>query len=173
MAQRLQVDLGGIASIEPPASWQHERRDPEFEKTSTCSNFYPPSADDAVLSLYDRGYPISESVCTRFGELLNASLHPLSEEEVAKIDIQVLDNLGDKSSFAASRFEVAELSGSRALVVEGRWISSARNYYGFLIPVGGQRIVEVFFEGRDPGFSIYLSEAITSMNSIEWDDSSK
>lgn len=167
---------GAIGGMEPidtllvPKEWRKEVNESNFGEVAKSLSFFPPDGSGVALSLYDRGYPIASSDAQHFQSLLEKAPHKLNPAEVAKLNTQLLGNVGDLSAFQINAAETKIVNGKNVLAVEGEWKEGGKKFHGLYLPKDGsaREIQEVYFEGREPHFSKHLLSAQNAMSSIKW-----
>lgn len=164
-------DLGRIGKLHIPENWQEisSKPTPEWAQISYSRDFSPPNAPEATLSIYFRGFLISESSAQRFLELLQEAPHKLSNQEINSIN-QVLSRIADEEAFALRDIATINLGGRRLLIIDGEWKTSQTQFHGLMVTADetGREIQEIFFEAPASSFMKYLNEVTDSIETIEW-----
>ena len=173
MEETIEREIEGmepVASISVPAHWTVSSESPSFGRTMATISFHPPDSPGLTLSLFYRGFPISDSEAAKFRRVLAKGAHRLSVEELDAACSQIVGNLSDASAFDIQSASVEILAGEPALVVDGFWKTSDKRFHGLFIPrdVTHQEVQEIYFEGPEPGYSSHLDEALAAIASISW-----
>jgi hypothetical protein len=164
-------DLGRIAKLHIPEHWQETSSKPtqDWAQISYSRDFSPPNASEATLSIYFRGFLISESSAQRFLQLLIEPPHKLATQEINSIN-QVLSRIADEEAFAIREISTKDLSGCRVLIIDGEWKTSQTQFQGLMVAadVYGREIQEIFFEAPASSFMKYANVVTDSIRKINW-----
>ncbi len=171
-------EMKPIDYITVPQSWRKVLNHPAEGAYSTSITFIPSDSHSANLSIFDRGVGVGSVAAERFKTLLSLPSHILSEGEVNSLGCDLLDTIGDTSAFTIIKAETRPIGGKRLLRISGEWRSGGKQFVGYFFPnwahKSGPRstdfheVKEVFYEGNEPEFSIFLSDAQSAMASIVW-----
>jgi len=163
-------DLGQIACFRLPPSWKEVPQEKsEWSQRSYCRDFSPPDDPSAVLSVYFRGFMVSEGSAQRFRSLLQGQGHKLNTEEIDSIN-QVLSKLADQDAFELRSVLTGDIGGRGVLIIDGEWKTSQTQFHGLMLGAddSGREIQEIFFEAPVTGFMKYLNVVVDSIRTIEW-----
>ncbi|SRR5579883_2772545 len=161
-----------LDSISIPSEWTREKEGPSGGDRSCSINYRPASAPQVVLSVYYRGYEISEDEARPLASLLEEAAQELSPDRFYSLGHAVLANLADRSAFVLDSAETVRLNGKLVLAVEGSWKNGGKRFIGYILGADQSctDLKEIFFEGQEPQFSRWQDQALRLMGSVTWKD---